>query len=106
MAEDNPLEVCMGNHGGASLSVRSANPVGGIERDGDVLRGRIGRWSRVLVRTIGVGGSSRVWVIEPGPDQNEIRFGDFFVRGRFAIVDHSKNARKVEQIWKKTPPEG
>lgn len=105
MAEENELEVCMGNDAGASLSVRAANPVAGIRRDGGVLRGRINRWKRVLVRTIGVGGMSKVWVIEPGPDVNEIRFGEFFVRGRFAIVDQTNNARKVEQIWKKTPPE-
>lgn len=95
----------MGHEGGASLSVRSANPVAGIQRDGDVLRGRITKWKRVLVRTIGVGGLSRLWIIEPGPDANEIRFGDFFVRGRFAIADQSNNVRKVEQIWKRTPPE-
>lgn len=103
--EDNTLDVCMGNQGGSSLSVRSANPVSGIQRDGDILRGRITRWKRVLVRTVGVGGMSCVWVIEPGPDENEIRFGGFFVRGRFAIVDRSNNTRKVAQIWKKTPPE-
>jgi hypothetical protein len=52
-----------------------------------------------------VGGSTRVWVIAPGPDENEIRFGEFYVKGRFVIADQSNNVRKVEQIWKKTPPE-
>jgi hypothetical protein len=106
MADGNVLEVCMGNDAGASLSVRAAHPVADVARDAGLVRGKIPQWKRVLVRTIGVGGSSRVWILEPGTEDNEIRFGAFYVRGRFAIADQSNNARKVEQLWKKTPPEG
>jgi hypothetical protein len=105
MADSNVLEVCMGNNAGATFSVRSANPVADLSREAGVLRGKISQWKRVLVRSTGVGGSTRVWVIAPGPDENEIRFGEFYVKGRFVIADQSNNVRKVEQIWKKTPPE-
>jgi hypothetical protein len=106
MSDGNELDVCMGNRAGASFSVRAANPVANVVREGDVLRGRILRWKRVLVRSTGVGGTTRVWVIEPGTEDNEIRFGEFYVRGRFAIADQSSNARTVDRVWKKTPPEG
>lgn len=105
MSDGNVLDVCMGTRAGASLSVRAATPVADLTREADVLRGRVLRWKRVLVRTTGVGGSKRVWVIEPGPDENEIRFGEFYVRGRFAIADQSNNPRTVDRLWKKTPPE-
>lgn len=105
MAGSNTLDVCMGNHAGATFSVRCAIPIADLTRDAGILRGTIPKWKRVLVRSTGVGGSTRLWVIEPGPDANEIRFGDFYVRGCFAITDQSNNLRKVEQIWKKTPPE-
>jgi hypothetical protein len=104
MDETLPLDVCMGSKEGASFNVRAASPIAIVERRDGVLVGKLAKWARVLVRSIGVGGSSRVWIIEPGPDQNEIAFGEFHVRGRFAITDKSNNARKVEQLWKKTPP--
>jgi len=104
MADTSPLEICMGTREGASFNVRAATPVEIVERLEGVLVGKLAKWNRVLVRTTGVGGSKRVWVIEPGPDQNEIAFGGFHVRGRFAIADQSNNPSKVDQIWKKTPP--
>ena len=104
MSESTPLEICMGSEGGASFNVRAATPIEITERREDVLIGKLAKWSRVLVRTIGVGGSKRVWVIDPGPEQNEIAFGDFHVRGRFTIADNSNNPRKVDEIWKRTPP--
>jgi hypothetical protein len=106
MAEGFVLDVCVGTKDGATLSVRAATPLESVTREDGVVRGKLTRWARVLVRTTGVGGSTRVWVIEPGDAPNEIRFGDLHVRGRFAIVDQSNNARKVEQIWKRTPPAG
>lgn len=104
-AEDHALDVSMGNKSGASFSVRCAQPVAHVERDGTVLRGRIPQWKRVLVKTTGVGGSVRLWILAPGPEANEIAFGEFYVRGRFAIADHSNNPRKVAELWKRTPPQ-
>ena len=104
MSDSSPLDVCMGSKGGASFSVRTATPIAISERSEGVLVGKLAQWSRVLVCTTGVGGSQRVWIIEPGPEQNEIAFGDFHVRGRFTIADGSNNPRKVAEIWKRTPP--
>lgn len=105
MSESTALDVCMGNAAGASLSVRAAKPVAQLTREGEILRGRIPSWTRVLVRTMGVGGSKRVWILEPGAEENEIRFGEFYVRGRFVVTDQSNNPRTVDRIWKKTLPE-
>ncbi len=95
----------MGHKDGASLSVRCARPVSNLERDGDTLRGTVQTWQRVIVKTSGVGGSVRVWILAPGSEANEIAFGNFYVRGRFSIVDQSNNVRKVAELWKRTTPE-
>ena len=94
----------MGSREGASFSVRTATPIAITDRREKVLAGKLGKWGRVLVKSIGVGGTPRLWVIEPGPDANEIAFGEFHVRGRFKIADSSNNERKVDEIWKRTPP--
>ena len=104
MGESSPLDICMGSKDGASFSVRTATSIEITNRQDNVLVGRLPSWSRVLVRTMGVGGSSRVWVLEPGPDESEIAFGAFHLRGRFKIADKSNNERRVEKIWKRTPP--
>lgn len=104
MGDSTPLDICMGSKEGASFNVRAATPIDITDRRENVLVGKLAKWSRVLVRTVGVGGSKRVWVIDPGPEENEIAFGDFHVRGRFVIADQSNNPRKADEIWKRTPP--
>jgi hypothetical protein len=104
MSEGGPLEICMGSKEGASFNVRSATPVAVTERRETVLVGKLAKWARVLVKSTGIGGSTRLWILEPGDDDNEIAFGEFHVRGRFKVADKSNNPRKVEQLWKRTPP--
>jgi excisionase family DNA binding protein len=89
------LAVKMGSCPGASFSVRT--PIA-------IVDGQISTWKRVVVRSTGARGSKRAWVLEPATEDNEIVHGDFFVRGRFAVVASSNNPRKADELWKTTQP--
>jgi excisionase family DNA binding protein len=70
------VEIRMGSSPGASLSVRVLG--GDLVEDGR--RGRV------------ISGHVRA-------DENELRFGDFFVRGHFAIEEKENNPRQARERW-------
>lgn len=94
----------MGHDGsGRSLKIRASEPVAEIARvGGNVLRGRLPSWQRVVVRTGAQGGSVRAWVLEPGPDEDAIEHAPFRVLGRFRVVASANSSREAERLWKET----
>lgn len=96
VAVGGPLEVKTGNRTGASFSVRA--PV-------DVKEGTIPTWKRVVVRSTGVRGSKRAWVLVPSVHENEISHVGFFVRGHFAIEATTSNPKKADDLWQGTQAE-
>lgn len=96
-----PLEIVMGHAKDLSLKVRSSEPVEPVERvEGNIVKGALEHWKRVVVMTTGVGGSKRAFVLEPAAEDNEVTFGPFSVRGRFVVAEKANAAKKAEQIWK------
>lgn len=95
-----PLELVLGHTKGASLKVRGAEDVETIERvSGNIVRGRLNRWKRVIVMTTGDAGKRRAFVLEPGADENEITHGPFKVRGRFTIAEKINSAKRADEVW-------
>lgn len=103
LAVGEPLAIVMGHDGtGRSLKIRGPEPVAEVERiRGNMLRGRLPSWERVVVMTV-QDGSMRAFVLVPGPDENEIGLGPFFVRGRFAVESAAYTGKKAQELWKGT----
>lgn len=103
-AVSDALEIVMGHDGaGWSLKVKTHERIGEVEPiAGNVHRGRLRSWARVVVMTVAPGGSRRAFVLEPGPGENEIAHGAFSVRGKFAIVEKANAARAADEIWRST----
>lgn len=102
MIAEQALEIVMGHDGtGWSLKVKTHERIGEVERiAGNVNRGRLRSWGRVAVMTVAPGGSRRAFVLEPGAEENEIKHGSFYVRGRFAIVEKANDAATADELWK------
>ena len=102
----NPLEIVMGHQPGASLKIRAAESVSEVQRvRGNILRGRLPSWRRVVVMTTADGGSRRAFVLEPGPQENAIEHGPFSVRGCFVVKAKFNSARGADEAWKGTAVE-
>jgi excisionase family DNA binding protein len=96
----NQLTVRVGNAPGESFRIK----VGGGHlsedaRSGRVIDGHVDRFDRVAVLSGGEG-KHRFFEIEPGESEEEIRFGDFFVRGRFRFANKVNHPEKARAAWK------
>lgn len=93
-----PLDVVMGHEKGASLKIKPSLPE--AERiAGNRLRGTLPKWKRVVVMTTGDGGSRRAFVLEPGPEENELTHGPFSVKGRFVVRDTINSSKRAGEVW-------
>lgn len=99
-AKSSALEIVMGHAKGARLKVKADVPIEGTERvGGNVVKARLEKWRRLLVMTVGEGGSKRLFVLEPARDVDEITFGPFSVRGGFVVREKINNAADAEKVW-------
>ncbi|MBX3216933.1 MAG: hypothetical protein KF850_33180 [Labilithrix sp.] len=98
------LDIVMGHDGeGRSFKIRSPEPLSSVERvKGNVLRGRLPSWRRVVVMAVAPGGARRAWVLEPGLGENAIEHAPFAVRGRFAVVAETSSPRAADRLWRDT----
>ena len=104
MIAEHALTAVAGHDGtGNGLKIRGPEPLSEVERLAQsVLRGRIPSWERVVVLTFAPGNSRHAFVLEPGPNENEIRHGTFYVRGRFAVVARANTAIRADRLWRET----
>jgi excisionase family DNA binding protein len=94
-----PLEIVMGHTADARLKVKAFEPIAPLGRvEGNVVRGRLKTWKRVVVMTVSESGK-RAFVLDPGTEDNEITFGPFSVRGRFVVKEKANSAKAAEQVW-------
>lgn len=66
--------------------------------DGHVVEGVVQSFERAAIAFAGTEGL-RMFVIEPGPDENEFAFGPFFIRGNYRVVQKINNARDAAAKW-------
>jgi hypothetical protein len=45
-------------------------------------------------------GDSTWFVLEPADEENEVRHGDFYVKGKFRVAKKLNNARIASEAWK------
>lgn len=96
-----PLEVCMGNVEGTSFRVRMAGELQDKENaGGHKVTGRITAWHRIGVIS-GGGGRHRFFEIEPSDEENEIKLGPFYLRGKFRFVRKVNGEEAARDAWKK-----
>ena len=65
-------------------------------------RGILTQWSYLLVRTSITGKSSRLRIIRPQTqgEELELRHGEFYVTGQARIAHTLNNPRQVSELWK------
>lgn len=66
---------------------------------GERKRGEQSRWRRCSVLSGAPDGKLRYFVLEPGTKENEIKNADFFVRGKFKIVEKVNNPKRARERW-------
>jgi excisionase family DNA binding protein len=97
-----PLEYCAGYEAGSMLQIRYPRTAAAAEaeepEDRAPTTGTIKRWRRVGVLT-GAKGKLRFFILEPGPEPNEIAFHTFYVRGKFGIAEKINNAKLAREAW-------
>lgn len=95
-----PLDVCVGHTDGQSFRMKHPGDLENIARiEGHVVAGRVARWKRVGVIS-GTEGKHRFFVLEPGTEGNELKFGPFYVKGTFRIAEKVNAAEKAREAWK------
>jgi hypothetical protein len=94
-----------GNDAGKAFRIKRAE-------DGDVLeKQRANVWQGTLLhwRRIGVIASTkdkaRFFIIEPADTPEEILFEDFYVRGKFKVVEKVNHTQDARDAWRAFKPE-
>lgn len=100
------LLVRLGSIKGASFSVK--HPAADLlDKRADGPRVWCGRipagWQQIAVKSSG-GGRARVFVIEPGPEEREIEWKGFYLRGQFSVAEKVNDGAKASQRWKALEP--
>lgn len=95
------LELRIGSAPGESFRVQvDGGKLDETARKGKVIEGVIERFDRVALLS---GGEDkyRFFELEPSDTEEELKFKDFFVRGRFRIARKVNNAEAARAEWKK-----
>jgi excisionase family DNA binding protein len=95
-----PLEVRLGNKPGSSFRVKHDGIAGEEKRVGQhEIEFTLGAWRKIGVM-LGRGETQRLFVLEPADEENEVRHGDFYVKGKFRVAKKLNNARIASEAWK------
>lgn len=57
------------------------------------------RWQKAVLLTGGRGGKLRLFRLKPAAEGNELKFGVFFVRGEFEIVEKVNAPKAAREAW-------
>ncbi len=93
----------VGNVPGMSLRIRvEGGELRETGREGKRIEGEIPTFERIAILSGDKAKESyRYFELEPAEVEDELRFGPFFVRGRFAVVRKENNPRKANEAWKR-----
>lgn len=94
-----PLRIFVGYLPDASLLIRHTGgqlPDGGSP--GTTMETTLPKWRRVAVLTAGHN-RLRMWVLEPGPVEDEVEFHGLFVRGRFRVAEKINDSKAARLAW-------
>src|SRR3954471_23970860 len=102
------LQFRSGSKLGRNFQVKQASG-GTVERDGAARLGVIAEWSAVAVRSVkkknwqDVAGNWRdsvyFYELAPADEENEIKFDEYYIRGRFKIVLQETDAQRARDAW-------
>jgi hypothetical protein len=94
------LQICMGNVKGKSFRVKIPGELADKHRvDEHVVEGSVSRWLRVGVISGGPG-RYRFFVLEPAEAEDDLKYGPFYVRGRFNVAKKINNSDAAHDAWK------
>jgi hypothetical protein len=105
------LVVCTGQDGQHTLRMKHLGELLDFEEVPAVngrdarQRGRVVGWKRVIVRVTHKSGVIRVFVLVPGPTEQELRRDSLFVRGCFCVEHRSNSAKRAAELWDNARPE-
>lgn len=92
----------VGNVPGMSLRIKvQGGELRETGREGKRIEGEIESFDRIAIISGDKARESyRYFELEPAEEEEELRFGPFYVRGRFAVVRKENNARKANAAWR------
>jgi len=107
------LQFRSGSKLGRNFQVKQASG-GAVERDGAARLGVIAEWSAVAVRSVkkknwqDVAGNWRdsvyFYELAPADEENEIKFDEYYIRGRFKIIRQETDAQRARDAWHSFEP--
>ena len=108
-----PLHFRSGSKLGRNFQVKHVAG-GSVERDGGARLGVISDWTAVAVRSVkkkswqDVAGNWRdsvyFYELAPADEESELKFDEYFVRGRFKIVRQETDAQRARDDWHSFEP--
>jgi len=104
-----PLEVCLGSEllpgddAGKQLRVKRVEGDVLVRERANVWQGTLRNWRRVGVLQ-GSKDKARFFVLEPSDTDDEIRFENFYVRGKFKRVETVNNAQAARRAYQAFEP--
>jgi hypothetical protein len=99
-----PLEVRLGSaifpgdDAGKQLRLKRIEGDVLVRERANVWQGTLKNWLRIGVLA-GSKDRARFFVLEPGGSDEEILFADFFVRGKFTVVETINNAQAARRAY-------
>lgn len=107
------LQFRSGSKLGRNFQVKQASG-GTVEKDGAARLGVITEWSAVAVRSVkkknwqDVAGNWRdsvyFYELAPAEEEREIKFDEYYIRGRFKIVREETDAQRARDAWHSFEP--
>jgi hypothetical protein len=98
------LQLRVGSAPGVSFRVKHPGALEGrTEPAANVVEGTLTAWARVGVMFSAERGDTkgqRFFVLEPGGEETELKLGDFYVKGRFTVVEKVNNSERARAAWK------
>jgi excisionase family DNA binding protein len=68
-----------------------------------IIDGTVERFERIaIISGRKEGDDYRAFILEPSAEENELRLGEFFVRGHFVVAQKENNARRARDLWDST----
>lgn len=94
------LQIRCGKEGDVAFRVKTPGDLDGFYRPAlGVSEGTLVSWKRIGVIFTNKANKSQFFVLEPGGEDNEVKHGSFYVRGRFVVAEKIHNSQKAVEAW-------